>query len=384
VLTPASRLRFDDIKSAFVDVTLAVRTDGLDADQLSLLPLLLSLLLESPVHRGDALIPHATVVAELAATTLSCGASCGFGGGRFSVGGFGTGLALLSARCELGQYTAAASLLADCLLRGQAEASRVRAQAQKALNAVPRAARDGGGCAAALLRERIARPDSAQRRFQFSVQQRALSAMLRRLEESPEGAIASLEALRDALLAHPSRVLLHVSGDLSAMGPQAAAVWADCLAPGLRQRAAGAMAALPLVPGRVALASSSLAPEARAGGWARCLANSAVVRATLYCTRACKSVTRIWYRRRAASCSALRRDRQRWRAAHPGRRRRWPLSPWRASCSASSKAPSGRGCAARAWPTPTAAPSTPKTVWSPFRSSRPATWPPPSPPQPTL
>lgn len=263
--------QFDDVASGFVDLLLVLRTDGLRPDQLALLPTLLALQFESPVRRGAALVPHAHVVAELTAATLSCSATVGFGGGRFSVGAFGEGCVLLGARCEAGKYAAAATLLADCALRGEPSCERVRIALQKALNAVPRTARDGGACASALLRQRIAGAGSTASSMLFCNQQRLLTRTLLRLDSQPALVLAELASLRAALLSHPSRVLLHVAGALAGLD-QLTAVWRDALLPGL---AAFAAADAP-PPGRCALAAAVMAPDAGAGGWARVLGNSAV------------------------------------------------------------------------------------------------------------
>ena len=55
-----------------------------------LLPLLLETLLESPIQRGDQLVPYETVVAELEADTISASTRIGMeASSRFSCGPFG-------------------------------------------------------------------------------------------------------------------------------------------------------------------------------------------------------------------------------------------------------------------------------------------------------
>ena len=268
--------QFDDVASAFVNVALLLRTDALAPHQLALLPLLLSLLFESPVRRGDALVPHDTIVAELAAATLSTHASLGFGGGRFSVGSFGEGVVKIGARAEAGRYADAVQLLADCVLRGEATPERVRVQLSKALNAVPRVARDGGSCAAALLRSRISAHGSAAHALAFVKQQRLLKHLLARMDTEAAAVCAELEALRAALLAAPNGVMIHTAGRLADLAaPDATAPWRDALLPGLAAARAKVPDAAPL-PGRVASGAAALAPAAATGGWAAVAANSAV------------------------------------------------------------------------------------------------------------
>jgi Zn-dependent M16 (insulinase) family peptidase len=268
--------QFDDVASAFVDITIALRTDALSAPQRALLPTFLALMFESPVRRNGTLVPHDAIVAELAVATLATHATLGFGGGRFSVGSFGAGAALVGARAEAGRYADSARLLCDCLLRGEASAERIRVQAAKALNAVPRVTRDGGACAAALLRRRIAAPRSSARAVAFMAQQRLLTRLLARLDTEPATVCAEFEALRAALLATPGGVILHVAGRLSDLAqPSLTAPWHDALLPGLAAASTNAVQPAAL-PGRVVSAAAALSPAAAQGGWARLLGNNAV------------------------------------------------------------------------------------------------------------
>jgi len=268
--------QFDDVASAFVNVALLLRTDALTPRQRALVPTLLSLLFESPVRRGADLIPHDAIVAELAAATLSTHASLGFGGGRFSVGSFGEGVAKVGARAEAARYGDAVRLLADCVLRGEATPERVRVQLSKALNAVPRLARDGGACAAALLRSRISAPGSSAHALAFVHQQRVLKMLLARMDTEPAAVCAELEGVRAALLAAPNGVMIHTAGRLADLeAPDATAPWRAALLPGLAA-ARAKNAAAPALPGRVASATAALAPAAATGGWAAVAANSAV------------------------------------------------------------------------------------------------------------
>jgi Zn-dependent M16 (insulinase) family peptidase len=270
--------QFDDVASAFVDITIALRTDALSAPQRALLPTFLALMFESPVRRNGTLVPHDAVVAELAVATLATHATLGFSGGRFSVGSFGAGAAMVGVRAEAARYADSARLLCECLLSGEASAERIRVQAAKALNAVPRVTRDGGACAAALLRRRIAAPGSSSRAVAFMAQQRLLTRLLTRLDTEPAAVCAEFEALRTALLSTPGGVILHVAGRLSALAqPSLTAPWRDALLPGLAAASASASPSpSAALPGRVVSASAALSPAAAQGGWARLLGNSAV------------------------------------------------------------------------------------------------------------
>ena len=265
--------QFDDVATDFVDVTLCVRTDGLAPALLGLLPTLCAAQFECPVQRGDTLVPHTQVIAELAAATTQTGASLGFGGGRFSLGAFGAGCIVLSARCERAKYGATVALLCDCLLRGQVTADRLRILVQKALNAVPRTSRDGNACCTALLRDRMCSPASAAHAVLFPEQQRLLTRLLARLDAQPGDVCAEFAALRAQLLSHPSRVLVHVGAALAQLG-DVTAVWESHLLPGLA--AAASSAGGSQLEGRITLSATCLAPDIASGGWARVVANGAV------------------------------------------------------------------------------------------------------------
>jgi Zn-dependent M16 (insulinase) family peptidase len=265
--------QFDDVATDFVDVTLCVRTDGLAPALLGLLPTLCAAQFECPVQRGDTLVQHTQVIAELAAATTQTGASLGFGGGRFSLGAFGAGCIVLSARCERSKYGATVALLCDCLLRGQVTADRLRVLVQKALNAVPRTSRDGNACCTALLRDRMCSSASAAHAVLFPEQQRQLTRLLARLDAQPHDVCAEFAALRTQLLSHPSRVLVHVGAALAQLG-DVTGVWENHLLPGLADAASSAGGNQ--VEGRITLSATCLDPDIQSGGWARVVANGAV------------------------------------------------------------------------------------------------------------
>ena len=266
--------QFDDVATDFVDVSLLLRTDGLAPALLGLLPTLCAAQFECPVQRGDTLVPHTQVIAELAAATTQIGASLGFGGGRFSLGAFGAGCVVLSARCERAKYGATVALLCDCLLRGRVTADRLRVLVQKALNAVPRTSRDGSACCSALLRDRLCSPASAAHAVLFPEQQRLLTRLLAQLDADPDGVCAQFAGLRAQMLSHPSHILVHVGAALAQLG-DVTAVWETHLLPGLGEAARSAGGSSPL-EGRVTLSATCLAPDVVTGGWARVVANGAV------------------------------------------------------------------------------------------------------------
>ena len=229
------------------------------------------------------LTPHEDVVASIAEHTLGCGATIGVGGGRFSPGAFGDGCLALSARGSSEKYSRISALLCDCLLRGEPSLARVRVQAAKLLNAVPRSARDGGACAAALLLSRTrAAAGSNARAAAFPCQQVVLTRVLAACESEPQRVLDDLTALRSSLLSSPSRILLHVAASLTSLSPPPAAspldVWRASLLPALSVRSAQPASAplLALLPGRVAWSSSPSAAAASPYGWAAAVGNPAV------------------------------------------------------------------------------------------------------------
>jgi len=266
--------QFDHLASTrFVDIELLVRIDGVDPDMLSLLPTLCASLFESPVKRGVELVPHAQVVAQLSAATTHVGAALGFGGSRFSVGAFGAGCIVLSARCEAAKYEATARLMCECLLNSQPSAERLRVLVQKSLNSVPRTSRDGGACASALLRSRMCAPNTIARDVLFPAQQRTLTSLLHRLETEPEAVCDQFATLRATLVAHPSRLMLHVGGALTRLGvDDLSSVWLQHLVTGLNPT----NEVHAKCSGRITLGATCLLASSQHNGWARVVANGAV------------------------------------------------------------------------------------------------------------
>lgn len=226
--------------SAQVSVT--VRTGGLSAEQRALVPLVLSLLFESPVRRASSgeVTGHTEMVRLIADATLSTGASLGFGGGRFGPGAFGE-LACVTARAAADRYAEVVALLADCVFGGVVVAERVKVQVAKALAAVPQYRRDGGSNASAVLRSMAFAPDSNKGLVSFVRQGRVLQRLLARLESDPQVAVAEVEAVRAALFGCPQRVCVHAASRLAQLRqPTVTAPWESVFVPAMRAFAAAA------------------------------------------------------------------------------------------------------------------------------------------------
>lgn len=78
------------IEVVFCQMFVLLDSSDLPSELRPYLPLLLETMLESPVQRGDELVPYETVVSELEADTLSVSTSIGLEAvSRFSCGPFG-------------------------------------------------------------------------------------------------------------------------------------------------------------------------------------------------------------------------------------------------------------------------------------------------------
>jgi len=231
------KAQFDDVNSDFVKATVVLRTEGLVEAQRLLLPLWLRLLGELPVRRGEALVPHADVVAGLTETTLGLKAGLGSGGAFFDAGPFSQAV-FVSVSAEAAKYSDATELMAEVLLAAEIDAERVRVQVQKLLNSVPRYKRSGPAVSGALHTEGVYAGDvgaSNAVAASFIRQHRFLTALLARLDKDPSTVCAELAALTDALFT-PGRPILHVLGASAKLG-EVAAPWQKSLLPRLETRA---------------------------------------------------------------------------------------------------------------------------------------------------
>lgn len=129
-----------------------LNTTHLPAELRPLLLLLLELITESPVRRGDQLIPYEEVVTALEKDTISLGTRIGLESNtQFSCGPFSNN-ATIMLQVEPRKYSEGVQWLIDLMQHTEFTVDRIRVCASKIVNAVSQAKRKGNSVASDLLK----------------------------------------------------------------------------------------------------------------------------------------------------------------------------------------------------------------------------------------
>lgn len=129
-----------------------MNTESVQPELRSYLLLLMELLTESPVRRGDELMPYEAVVAALESDTIETEARLGIDTrSRFSLGPF-SNTATLCMQVVRGKYETGISWITDLLHNTQFTAERVKVCASKMVNDVAQSKREGNSIVRDLLK----------------------------------------------------------------------------------------------------------------------------------------------------------------------------------------------------------------------------------------
>lgn len=129
-----------------------MNTEPVEPELRPYLLLLMELLTESPIRRGDELIPYETVVAALESDTIETGAQLGIETrNRFSLGPFANS-ATLCMQVVRGKYETGINWIAELLHKTEFTPDRVKICASKMVNDVSQAKREGNSIVRDLLK----------------------------------------------------------------------------------------------------------------------------------------------------------------------------------------------------------------------------------------
>lgn len=129
-----------------------MNTESVEPELRPYLLLLMELLTESPIRRGDELIPYEAVVAALEADTIATEAQLGIETrNRFSLGPFSNS-AILSMQVVRSKYETGINWIADLLQKTEFTTERVKVCASKMVNDVAQAKREGNSIVRDLLK----------------------------------------------------------------------------------------------------------------------------------------------------------------------------------------------------------------------------------------
>ncbi|XP_049547203.1 uncharacterized protein C05D11.1-like [Anopheles darlingi] len=207
-----------DLHTNFCYLKVSLNTIGLSAELRPYLILLLELLIESPVRRGDKLIPYEEVVAALESNTIETTIELGFkASSRFSVGSYGNN-ALLHMQVVREKYVKGIELIGELLYSTVFTTERIKVCATKLVNEVAHLKRDGSSIAKELMRAMRYQEDSNVRTCSLIKQSKFLTGLLLQMEQ-PEfvaDVIAKLNKTR-AVITLAENTTVHIAADWHAM-----------------------------------------------------------------------------------------------------------------------------------------------------------------------
>lgn len=182
------------------------------------LPLLLDLIVESPVVHGDTIIPYEEVVTSLEKDTISMGTRIGLESNtQFSCGPF-SNIVSMMIQVEPKKYEKGVQWLCDLLFNTVIKAERVRVCAAKIANAVSQAKRKGNSVVCNLLKSMYYKSNSNVQICSMLRQHRFLTKLLEDLDndQTSDGVLKELENVRKTIMTN-DRMTVHVTADWKKM-----------------------------------------------------------------------------------------------------------------------------------------------------------------------
>ena len=211
--------QLDQVKANFVYLYTVMDTSGVPLALKPFLPLLVELLLESPLLEGDTETPYEEVVAALSRDCLQSSFGLGLGGGRFLPGGFAQA-AILFLQAEPAKYPDAVAWIRKLLYQTVFKAERVRVLATKMENSVAELKRRGSKVVSIMMNSVLFSEESNHQVANLVRQQVFLKSVLRKLDCSASAVLAQLEEVRFHLT-KPANLLVHMAADLSLLSDPA-------------------------------------------------------------------------------------------------------------------------------------------------------------------
>uniref|UniRef100_A0A2M4BCH9 Putative zn2+-dependent endopeptidase insulinase superfamily protein n=1 Tax=Anopheles marajoara TaxID=58244 RepID=A0A2M4BCH9_9DIPT len=208
-----------DLHTNFCYLKVSLNTSELTAELRPYLVLLMELLIESPVRRGNKLIPYEEVVAALESNTVETTIELGFkASSRFSVGSYGNNVTL-HMQVSREKYVKGIELIGELLYHTTFTTERIKVCATKLVNEIAQFKRDGNSIAKEIMRAMCYHEDSNVRACSLLKQSKFLTGILIQMEQSEFAAdvIAKLNKTR-AIITLPENISLHMAADWQAMG----------------------------------------------------------------------------------------------------------------------------------------------------------------------
>jgi len=179
------------------------------------LPLLLEMILESPILDGEEEIPYEDVVAKLADDCLESSFSVGLGGSRFLPGSFAQS-AILYLQTVPSKYEIAVQWIRKLLFQTKLTYERAKVLGTKMENSASELKRKGSKVVSIMMNSVLFEEKSNHQASNMVNQQRFLRTLLKKLECSPNEVLKDLEEVR-FYLTKPSNMMVHMAADLGSL-----------------------------------------------------------------------------------------------------------------------------------------------------------------------
>ena len=220
--------QFDEITSNFVYLNLVIDTSVIPQHLKPYIPLLLEMVLESPVLEGEKEIPYEEVVSQLSEDTVEVGFSLGLGGYRFVPGAYSQS-AVLSILTEPDKYETAVAWIRKILFQTKLTAERAKVLGTKMENSVSEMKRKGSLLVKIMMNTMMFQSESNHQAANMIRQQIFLKNLRKKLDCSPNEVLKDLEEVR-FYMTSPQNMMVHMAADLTTVkSPQEA--WSTFLPP---------------------------------------------------------------------------------------------------------------------------------------------------------
>ncbi|XP_011145031.2 uncharacterized protein C05D11.1 [Harpegnathos saltator] len=217
----------DHVNTNFVYLFVLMDTSSITREYRKYIPLLLEVIMESPVKRDGRLIPYEEIVAELEADTIGTATQIGFINTlRFSCGSYSHTVNLML-QLELEKYEKGVQWIKELLYDTELTVDRLKIIATKMVNDVAQQKRNGSKIAGHLMKGLLYNKDSNTFTSSMLRQQKFLTDILERLndETGKREVIAEIESVRKTLTS-PKNMVLYMAVNVEKLTVQVPNVYA--------------------------------------------------------------------------------------------------------------------------------------------------------------
>ncbi|XP_017766196.1 PREDICTED: uncharacterized protein C05D11.1-like [Eufriesea mexicana] len=211
----------DHVNTNFIYMSVIMNTSNVKTEYKPYIPLLLKIIMESPIMRNGKLIPYEEIVTELEADTITNDTSLGVDSfSRFSCGAYSYS-ALLELHLEIEKYEKGVQWIKELLYDIKITPDRLKITAAKMVNDVGQVKRQGNKVVNDLMKGLIYIKDSNPFTSSMLRQQKFLNNVLKRLndETGQKEVISEIESVRE-VLTNPKNMVMYVATNVDKLTAQ--------------------------------------------------------------------------------------------------------------------------------------------------------------------